>query len=66
MRKSGTPITIRVDADVLKLATREAKRLKKPLCTHLREIIERSYRTIVIHSHERFVLPTEFQPKDKR
>jgi hypothetical protein len=44
MRRAGTPITIRVDADVLKLCQLEAKTLKKPLCTHLREIVEGRYR----------------------
>jgi hypothetical protein len=44
MRKIGTPITIRIDDDVLALVRREAACLKKPLRSFLRELIESNYR----------------------
>lgn len=47
MRRIGTPITIRVDDEVLKLAQREAKIKKTPLRTYLRELIEQNFRQIV-------------------
>lgn len=44
MRRVGTPITIRVDDAVIKLAKREADILKVPFRSHLRKLIEDHYR----------------------